>query len=121
MKLGEYNYIMIALCNNLKSLRKLKKMTQIELADLAGISIVSFIRYENDPESNPSLNALLKLSKALDCDIFDLLKENIELEKAQHEIEDAITLNKIMKLLIKYPKMQYPILEILIQHQSTLK
>lgn len=58
----------------LKSARESKGLSKTRLAEAAGISqgMVTYIEAE---ERNPSLDVLLRLSEALEIELFELIKE----------------------------------------------
>ena len=57
----------------LKALRKKREMTLTELSILSDTSLGYLYKLENDPFSNPSLNKLYKLAKALDVEVSELI------------------------------------------------
>lgn len=59
---------------NLKHLRKKKGWTQEKLAQQSGISFHTLIKIERGDIKSPRLETLLKIAKALDLSIDDLLK-----------------------------------------------
>jgi len=64
------------LAANIYRLRNAHKMTQKELADKAGIGLKTFQRIETaQPDSNPTLDAIAALSKALRVDIQELYEK----------------------------------------------
>jgi len=64
-----------ALGLNVKNRRLQKQWTQLELCHAAGIDLSYISRIERG-QVNVSIEALLKVSAALDCDARDLLPEN---------------------------------------------
>lgn len=52
--------------------RKKKKLTQLQLGKMTGMSQQQIGQYENGIRF-PKIVTLIKLSKALECDIFDLV------------------------------------------------
>jgi len=59
--------------NNIKKVRKNKNLTQLDLASSLNIEDSALRRIENG-RTNPTIKTLLKIAKALDISIFDLLK-----------------------------------------------
>lgn len=59
---------------NLKQLRKKKGWTQEKLAQQSGISFHTLIKIERGDIKSPRLETLLKIAKALNLSIDDLLK-----------------------------------------------
>ncbi len=64
-----------ALGLNVKNRRLQKQWTQLELCHAAGIDLSYISRIERG-QVNVSIEALLKVSTALECDARDLLPEN---------------------------------------------
>ncbi len=62
---------------NLKQLRKKKGWSQEKLAREAGISYQTLIKIEQGRIKNPKLDTLIKLAKALDVSLDDLIKGRI--------------------------------------------
>ncbi len=62
---------------NIKTLRKHKKLTQRELADKSGLNIGTIQGYEQG-KYEPKSEALHKLRKALDCNIYEILDKPFE-------------------------------------------
>jgi transcriptional regulator with XRE-family HTH domain len=58
---------------NITKMRKRKKMTQRDLAMLAELEEQSIWRIENGKNNNYTIKTLLKISRALDVTIRDLL------------------------------------------------
>lgn len=56
----------------LREVRKEKEMGQAELANRIGLSPAAIWKFESG-EINPSLETLIKLAKALDCKLDDLV------------------------------------------------
>lgn len=59
---------------NIKKLRKQKGLSQDRLSKLADISYNTVIKLESDGITNPSIDTLQKLAKALNVSVDDLLK-----------------------------------------------
>jgi len=62
------------LAQNIKRLRKQLKLSQEELAKKAGITYSTLIKIESGKNDNPTIKTLLKIAKALNVKIDDLLK-----------------------------------------------
>ena len=62
---------------NIKTLRKHKKLTQRELADKSGLNIGTIQGYEQG-KYEPKSEALHKLRKALDCNVYEILDKPFE-------------------------------------------
>jgi DNA-binding Xre family transcriptional regulator len=60
---------------NLKEIREDKGFTQKQLAEKADISIFVITRIEQNIYKNIYFSSILKLSKALDVSIYDLIEE----------------------------------------------
>jgi len=61
------------LAQNIKRLRKQLKLSQEELAKKAGITYSTLIKIESGKNDNPTIKTLLKIAKALNVKIDDLL------------------------------------------------
>lgn len=61
--------------NNLRTIRTMRNMTQTRLAEITGISRINIIRYENQ-EINPGLESFVKIARALNVTVDDLIREN---------------------------------------------
>ncbi len=59
---------------NIKKLRKQKGLSQDRLSKLADVSYNTVIKLESGGITNPSIDTLQKLAKALDVGVDDLLK-----------------------------------------------
>ena len=59
---------------NIKKLRKQKGLSQDRLSKLADISYNTVIKLESGGITNPSIDTLQKLSKALNVSVDDLLR-----------------------------------------------
>lgn len=64
-----------ALGQNVKSRRLQKQLTQLELCHAAGVDLSYISRIERG-QVNVSIEALLKISTALECNAKDLLPDN---------------------------------------------
>lgn len=72
--------------DNLKKLRKDKKLSQEELASSVNVSRQSVSKWETG-ESYPEMNNILELCKVLNCNINDLVNDNIiDLDSLDKEI-----------------------------------
>lgn len=60
--------------NNLKAIRKKSGMTQGELADSVDLSL-RFIQFLENREKNFTIETLVKISKALNCDPAEILPD----------------------------------------------
>jgi transcriptional regulator with XRE-family HTH domain len=84
---------------NIRKYRKSKNLTQIQLAEKSGLSKRMIAYYETNI-SNPPINNLLSIAKALDVSIYALIGEKQPRELIElFEDIDMRTLKKI--LLIK--------------------
>jgi transcriptional regulator with XRE-family HTH domain len=63
--------------SRLRQIRQLKGLSQEELADMAGLHR-TYIGSVERSERNISIDNIERLAKALDVDIIELLKEEIE-------------------------------------------
>ena len=63
--------------NNLKKYRKLRKLTQMELANKAGFKWQTFISQCETGEKRLPFDLALKLADILDCDVYDLMGDDI--------------------------------------------
>lgn len=63
---------------NIKRIRKEKGLTQKALGELCGINEANIRKYENDKQ-NPKLETALKIAKALNVSVWDLLGANDEI------------------------------------------
>lgn len=77
---GEKNGI-----TKLQELRKSRNLSRVELSRISGVapSTIRDYEYQKLDISKAQINNLLKLSKALNCKIEDLLDLNIEEEKKE--------------------------------------
>lgn len=60
---------------NLKHIRKLRKMTIDTLSVKSNVSKSYISDLENERKTNPSMNTLKKLSKGLDMEVSELIKD----------------------------------------------
>ena len=63
-------------CDNLRRIRKLKKISQEELAEKVGVSRQSVSKWEC-AESYPEMDNILKLCSIFNCNINDLVQEDL--------------------------------------------
>lgn len=75
------------LAENLRRLRTQKQLSQPDLATEAGLSKGYVYMLESGDMTNPSLDKLLAISKALDCTIADLIGQPKAAVRATAEIE----------------------------------
>ena len=61
--------------NNLRKLRKKKGLSQEKLARLADISLNALTKIESGFAKKPTIQTVVKLAKALDISIDELVKE----------------------------------------------
>ena len=68
-------------------------MSQKELAEKSGVNIRQIQRYENESSNigNMTLRNALSIASALECDVKDLLQEELMKNKITDLIEDALT------------------------------
>ena len=59
---------------NIKKLRQAKGLSQDRLSKLADVSYNSIIKLETSGITNPTIDTLQKIAKALDVSVDDLLK-----------------------------------------------
>ncbi len=59
---------------NIKRLRKTKSLSQDRLSKLADVSYNSIIKLETGGITNPTIETLRKIAKALDVSVDDLIK-----------------------------------------------
>jgi transcriptional regulator with XRE-family HTH domain len=59
---------------NIKKLRQAKELSQDRLSKLADVSYNSIIKLETGGITNPTIDTLQKISKALDVSVDDLIK-----------------------------------------------
>lgn len=62
------------LSQNIKRLRKKKGISQEKMARLADVSVNTIVKIENGANQNPTIETLIKVTKALDVEIGDLIK-----------------------------------------------
>jgi len=60
---------------NIKKLRKAKKLSQDRLSKLADVSYNSIVKLENGGITNPTIETLQKIAKALKVQVDDLIKK----------------------------------------------
>jgi transcriptional regulator with XRE-family HTH domain len=59
---------------NIKKLRQVKQLSQDRLSKLADVSYNSIIKLETGGITNPTIETLQKISKALEVSVDDLIK-----------------------------------------------
>lgn len=74
---------------NLKQIRKLKGISRSDLAKSSGISYVQLSKYE-EGKSNPNLDSIVKMSKALAVSPKDLMPDNAR-EQMSKDIQFLIS------------------------------
>ena len=62
----------LATGNHLKAWREYRELTLAKLADACGVSVAAISQIENNKRS-PSVDLLVKLAKALGCDMEDII------------------------------------------------
>ena len=82
---------------NLIKYRKMRGLSQISLAERAGIS-KRMIAYYETQISNPPINNVIALSKALDITVAELIGESSDKHAPMFEDVDPRTLRKIMMI-----------------------
>ncbi len=88
---------------NIKLLRKQTNLTQNQLAIKMGVAIRYVSRLENDPQ-NLTLETIEKLSRALNCDISDIIcdsKRDIAIKSSISSIDSTIKQLQTLKKLIQ--------------------
>ncbi len=98
------NFDLKDLGNNLKMIRKSrestikpgKPMLQKELAELSKIPASCLCNIENGKQKNPTWNTLLKIAKALNCEVSDFFTSSKNTVSASH-----IALDELIDMLIK--------------------
>ena len=70
----------ITIGENIKRIRKEKGLTQKQLAEMLGVTQQMIGTYENNKRT-PKLDTALKIAKALDVDVLDLLGLNVNIDK----------------------------------------
>lgn len=58
---------------NLRVVRRAKKVTQAELSEKSGVSISTITDIERGARDNIEITTLMRLAKALDCGLDDLV------------------------------------------------
>ena len=76
----------MSLADNIKHLRTLKQLSQPQLADKAGLSKGYVYMLESGEMTNPSIEKLSSIAKALDCTIADLIGQ----PKTKAKVEVAL-------------------------------
>lgn len=66
---------MSTIAQNIKLFRQKRKLTQKELAEKAGIDLFTLSKIETGATSNPSIETIIKIAKALDVSVNHLMKE----------------------------------------------
>ena len=64
----------IVIGERIKMIRQEKKISQDRLSKLADLSLNTIVNLETDKNANPTVDTVLKISKALGVDINRLLK-----------------------------------------------
>ena len=77
----------MSLAENLKRLRMQKQLSQPDLAEKSDLSKGYVYMLESGEMTNPSLEKLFQISKALDCTIADLVGEPKVMVKADPHLE----------------------------------
>ncbi|PIR87515.1 MAG: DNA-binding protein [Candidatus Harrisonbacteria bacterium CG10_big_fil_rev_8_21_14_0_10_49_15] len=62
------------IAENLKKLRAKKGLSLEKIARLADLSLNTIVKVENGVNTNPTIETLTKIAKALDAQVDDLLK-----------------------------------------------
>jgi transcriptional regulator with XRE-family HTH domain len=62
------------IADNLKKLRAKKGLSLEKIARLADLSLNTIVKIENGVNTNPTIETLQKIAKALDVSVDDLLK-----------------------------------------------
>lgn len=62
------------IAENIKKYRKQMEWSQEQVAREAGIPFTTFTKIENGTTKNPSIETLVKIAKALDVSVDDLVK-----------------------------------------------
>jgi transcriptional regulator with XRE-family HTH domain len=91
------------LSENIRKYRKLKNLTQIQLAEKSGLSKRMVAYYETNI-SNPPINNLLAIAKALNVSIYALIGE--KQPRSTIELFEDIDMRTLKKILLikKLPK-----------------
>lgn len=58
---------------NLRVVRRAKEVTQAELSEKSGVSVSTITDIERGARDNIEITTLMRLAKALDCDLDDLV------------------------------------------------
>ena len=96
--------------DNIKKYRKEKKLTQRQLSEKSGVSYSTVCKLETGEQSNPSLEIIEKIARALDIESALLLYENYENGemKFPHDIRIFIkylnALGYVVSDILKYKK-----------------
>jgi transcriptional regulator with XRE-family HTH domain len=64
------------LAQNIKRLRIKKGLSQERLARLADISYNTIVKIENDASKNPTVKTIIKIAKALNVSVDELIKNS---------------------------------------------
>ena len=76
--------------DNLRNLRKSKKISQEELAEKVGVSRQSVSKWETS-EAYPEMNNILELCKIFNCNISELVNDNmIDLDSLDEEVKMSV-------------------------------
>lgn len=88
---------------NIKKLRTTAGLTQQKLAEMSGLATTQISALENTNE-NPSIETIIKIAKALNCSITDIVNDPI----SKHLLKDdsgtyGSDISRIIYLLKKHP------------------
>jgi transcriptional regulator with XRE-family HTH domain len=62
------------IAENIKKIRKKKGISQDKLSKLADVTLTTLTKIESGINTNPTVNTIQKIAKALDIGVEDLLK-----------------------------------------------
>lgn len=62
------------IAQNLKKLRAKKELSLEKIARLAGLSLNTIVKVENGVNTNPTIETLTKIAKALEVGVDDLMR-----------------------------------------------
>lgn len=86
----------LVISSNIAELRKRKGLTQLDLSHKVGVTETTIANWENNRKNLDIIYKLIKLCKALDCDIHQLIIHSTT-EELQHREDIDVKKNKIKK------------------------
>lgn len=89
---------------NLKEIRKEKGLNQEELSQKSGVGRITISRLESGALKESSVSTLMKIAKALECDVEDIVGsfDNQNIQSTIQRAEEGEEMDKFKHILIEY-------------------